>query len=191
MLTKIQDQAALGIDTHFTFSADIVTQTRIWMQKVRLLFAEQKLINWQIPPNNPMSVNQAFLLATRAGGLAMRRPDVGVLVEGAKADIVVFDGDSPNMLGWSDPVAAVILHSNVGDVRHVIVNGEFKKKDGKLQTGKESWKDIKAKFLESAVRIQKIWEGTPLPVLEGTFNSGAPYVRAEVADVMRGSETGY
>jgi hypothetical protein len=55
-----------------------------------------------------------------------------VLVEGAKADIVVFDGTSPNMLGWDDPVAAVILHSNPGDVEHVLVNGEFRKRDFKL-----------------------------------------------------------
>src|SRR5262245_32249284 len=26
----IQDQAAMGVDTHFTFSADILTQSRIW-----------------------------------------------------------------------------------------------------------------------------------------------------------------
>lgn len=71
-----------------------------------------------------MSVNQAFLLATRNGGLALRREDVGVVKVGAVADIVVFNGGSPNMLGWADPVAAIILHSNVGDVRDVMVGRE-------------------------------------------------------------------
>lgn len=126
------DQSSLGIDTHFTYSADIVGQTRMWLQEVRLRLYAQVLDCWDIPPNNPMSVEQAFLLATRAGGLALRRPDIGVLVEGAKADLVVFDGTSPNMLGWVNPVAAVILHSNPGDVEHVLVNGEFRKRDFKL-----------------------------------------------------------
>ena len=87
-----------------------------------------------------MSVNQAFLLATRNGGLALKRPDLGVIAPGAKADIVVFKGDSPNMIGWVDPVAAVILHSNVGDVEHVLVNGQFKKKEmvnSSVSTGKK------------------------------------------------------
>lgn len=47
---------------------------------------------WNVPRNNPMSVHQACLLATRNGGLALRRQDIGVLAVGAKADIVVFNG---------------------------------------------------------------------------------------------------
>jgi cytosine/adenosine deaminase-related metal-dependent hydrolase len=57
------------------------------------------LDGWKIPSNNPMTANQAFLLATRNGGLALRRGDLGVIKVGAKADLVVFDGLSPNMLG--------------------------------------------------------------------------------------------
>ncbi|SPO06591.1 uncharacterized protein DNG_09281 [Cephalotrichum gorgonifer] len=53
-----------------------------------------------------MSVNQAFLLATRSGAQALRRPDLGVLKVGATADIVVFDGTATNLIGWRDPVAA-------------------------------------------------------------------------------------
>jgi hypothetical protein len=49
-----------------------------------------------------------------------------------QADTVVFDGNSPNMIGWEDSVAAIILHTNVGDIEHVIVEGQFRKKDRKL-----------------------------------------------------------
>ncbi|KAJ9668844.1 hypothetical protein H2201_001090 [Coniosporium apollinis] len=187
-----QDQAALGVDTHFTFSADIVTQARLWLQVVRRLLYQQVLENWRIPRNNPMSVNQAFLLATRAGGLALRRPDIGVLREGAKADIVVFDGSSPNMLGWVDPVAAVVLHSNVGDVQHVMVDGQFKKRDFELTVG-DDYEEVQQRFLESARRIQAIWEATPLPDLQGEFQSGSGiyYADAMTVDVVRGNGTGY
>ncbi|THU82128.1 Metallo-dependent hydrolase [Dendrothele bispora CBS 962.96] len=190
----IQDQAALGVDTHFTYSADIVTQARLWLQSTRLGLFRQTVNRWKIPKNSPMSVNQAFLLATRAGGLALRRPDVGVIQVGAKADIVVFDGSSPNMLGWTDPVAAVILHSNVGDVEHVLVNGEWRKKDRQLvlKEGLNMSKDeVEEKFLESAKRIQEVWMQTPLPDLEGEFQPGVLYADTDVEDVVRGNGTGY
>lgn len=76
-----------------------------------------------------MSVNQAFLLATRSGGLAIRKSDLDILAVGAKADLVVWNGRSPSMLGWRDPVAAVVLHASVGDIKHVLVNGKFTKRD--------------------------------------------------------------
>ncbi|THU81398.1 hypothetical protein K435DRAFT_823432 [Dendrothele bispora CBS 962.96] len=100
----IQDQASLGIDTRFTYSADMVTQARLWLRSTRLFLFSQVLVqDWEIPQLNPMSVKQAFHSITRSRALALRRNDLGVLVEGVKADIVLFDGDSPNMLGWEDP----------------------------------------------------------------------------------------
>ena len=181
----------LGVDTHFTYSADMLFQARFWLQRVRGIFYDQVRANWRIPRNSPMSAEQAFLLVTRAGGLSVRRPDVGVLVEGAKADIVVFDGDAPNMLGWSDPVAAVVLHSNVGDIRHVIVNGEFRKRDGKLALPDGSWEDVRQKFLASAKRLQEIYISTPHPVQEGDFAPGIPFADADTVDALRGPGTGY
>ncbi|KAK8169155.1 amidohydrolase [Phyllosticta citrichinensis] len=186
----IQDQAALGIDTHFTYSTDIVTQARIWLQSTRLKLFAETMKDWAIPGNNPMSVNQAFLLATRSGGLALHRPDIGVLQVGAKADVVVFNGDSPNMLGWVDPVAAIILHSHVGDIRHVLVDGKWRKRDGQLVLA-QNRTAVEQKFLQSARRIQKIWEQTPLPDLQGEYSNGVEYAPAVTVDVQKGNGTGY
>ncbi|KAK9623590.1 hypothetical protein V6Z94_004497 [Aspergillus fumigatus] len=72
----IQDQASLGVDTHFTFSTDILTQARIWLQYVRLTLYRWLAQNYEVATKNPMSVDQAFLLATRSGGLALHRPDL-------------------------------------------------------------------------------------------------------------------
>ncbi|RFU26866.1 hypothetical protein B7463_g9464, partial [Scytalidium lignicola] len=189
----VMDQASLGIDTHFTFSADIIGQARLWLQTVRLQFYAQVLNNWQVPPNNPMSVEQAFLLATRGGGLALHRNDIGVLVEGAKADLVVFDATSPNILGWVDPVAAVILHSNTGDIEHVLVDGEFRKWDFKLIVPGNDYSNITTRFLKSAKRIQTVFKETPLPHLVGSwpYEQGVNYTDAITVDVVRGPENGY
>ncbi|CAH0022371.1 unnamed protein product [Clonostachys rhizophaga] len=188
------DQAALGVDTHFTFSADILTQARIWLQKVRYLIFNGPLELWRVPSNNPMSVNQAFLLATRNGGLALRRPDLGVITEGAKADLLVWDGTSPSMLGWNDPVAAVILHASIGDIEHVLVDGKFVKRDGKLTN--TDYPTIKDRFLQSAKRVQSVFLERPRPVPEkgehfGGENVGGELMEVVQVDVVRGDGSGY
>lgn len=185
----LQDQASLGVDTHFTYSSDILTQARIWLQSARQAFYRVILQYWEVPINNPMSVNQAFLLATRSGGLALRRNDIGVLAEGAKADLIIWNGNSPSILGWDDPVAAIILHASVGDIKHVMVDGKFKKRNGRLTEKK--YPAIQERFLDSARRIQKIWKETPLPVLEGQSFSGFSYADVQTADVLHGPGNGY
>ncbi|KAI0449701.1 amidohydrolase [Xylaria acuta] len=186
------EQAALGVDTHLTFSTDILTQARIWLQRTRSRLYDEVMNRWDIPSRNPMSVNQAFLLATRQGALALRRPDLGVIKVGAKADLVVFDGRTPGMLGWADPVAAVILHANVGDIEHVLVNGKFLKRDGKLTY--EKYEELVERFLASADKIRKGFLARPLPVLTGSFfgaDGYAFYEKAKDVDVVRGEGTGY
>ena len=58
------------------------------------------------------------------------------------------------MVGWTDPIAAVVLHANVGDIEHVLVGGEFRKRDGKLLLKNGDWTDFRKKFAEIARRIQ-------------------------------------
>lgn len=150
---------------------------------------QNTLDRWEIPTRNPFSVNQAFLLATRNGGLALGRKDIGVIAPGAKADLVVWNGRSPAMLGWTDPVAAVILHASVGDIDHVLVGGEFKKRDGKLVV--EGYAALQERFLASAERIQGAFKDIPMPVLEGSFITGSHYGDVMQLDVQRGEGTGY
>jgi len=136
-----------------------------------------------------MSATQAFLLATRNGALALHRNDIGILAVGAKADLLVWNGRSPSMLGWSDPVAAIMLHASIGDIKHVMVDGVFRKRDGDLVV--DGYEGLQDRFLESAKRIQRIWSETPLPVLQGVSAGGVEFERTLEADVQRGKGTGY
>ncbi|TKX22243.1 putative amidohydrolase family protein [Elsinoe australis] len=182
---RISDQASLGTDTGWTFSADMITQARLWLQIVRKGNYERTLATGLIPNATPMTVEQAFLLTTRQGGRALRRKDIGVLQVGAKADIVVFDGESPNMLGWSDALAAVILHANVSDIEHVLVGGEFRKKDFKLVDGgkQTSWAEVKTRFVEAAKRIQSQLK-TPPPLPDKLWGFGQ-FGDVDVASTIR------
>ncbi|KAH9203541.1 metal-dependent hydrolase [Leptodontidium sp. 2 PMI_412] len=137
-----------------------------------------------------MSVNQAFLLATRSGGLALRRPDLGVIRVGAKADIVVYDGAAPGLLGWKNPVAAIILHSNLGNVKHVLVDGQWRKRDGELLCASNQT-DVQSRFLQSARKMQTFWEGVPPTVLEGISPlGGMEFIALDDVDVVSGPGTG-
>jgi cytosine/adenosine deaminase-related metal-dependent hydrolase len=187
----IQDQASIGVDCHFTYSSSMVNQARMWLQNLRAGRYKDTLDKWQVPTNSPMSVEQAFYLITRAGALALRRRDLGVIQAGAKADIVVYSTDSPNMLGWSDPVAAIILHADVGDIDDVLVNGAYVKRGGKLMY--KDYASLKTRLTASAKRIQKVWAETEWPALEGPFQNGegAPQGLAEIVDTLRGNGTGY
>lgn len=113
----------------------------------------------------------------RSGGVAFRRDDVGVLRVGAKADLLVFGGDSYNMLGWSDPVAAVVMHSHPSDIEAVLIGGQWRKRHGKLilPDGASNIEDIKARFLKSAEKLQAQILGKPRPKFEGSFSPGIEY----------------
>jgi hypothetical protein len=82
-----------------------------------------------------------------------------------------------------------MLHANVGDIKHVMIDGIFKKRDGQLTvTGYTALQD---RFLESAKRIQDIWRQMPLPVTEGKAENGVQYEKPMLADIERGDGTGY
>lgn len=102
-------------------------------------------------------------LPGKAVGRALRRDDIGVIQVGAKADLVVFNGDSPNMLGWSDPIVAVVLDAKPG---------EFRKRDFRpVDRGPLSWAQVQARFLEAAWHIQP-QVATPPPMPDQLWGTG-------------------
>lgn len=117
------------------------------------------------------SVEEAFNLATIQGARAMKMADrIGSIAEGKRADLVIFDGNSPAMIcaGMQDPVAAVILHSSPADVDTVIVDGVVRKRNGRLRdveldaaakaVAKQesvSWTDVARSLLRSRERIER------------------------------------
>ncbi|HEY0249636.1 MAG TPA: amidohydrolase [Gryllotalpicola sp.] len=71
-----------------------------------------------------MSAREAFELATIGGARALRLDDrIGSLEPGKKADLVVFDGESPTLAVVHDPYQALVFVAGSREVKDVWVDG--------------------------------------------------------------------
>ena len=80
-----------------------------------------------------LSVEAVFNSITIKSAEAVRsEEDAGRIVEGYKADLVVFDSLSPAMVcaAQNDAIAATILHSSLTHIGLVMVGGIVCKRDG-------------------------------------------------------------
>jgi cytosine/adenosine deaminase-related metal-dependent hydrolase len=84
---------------------------------------------------DPMSVSarQVIEMATINGawdlGLADR---TGSLTPGKRADLILVDLDDISLIPSADPIATVVLRVHAANVSSVFVDGQAKKRDGKL-----------------------------------------------------------
>jgi 5-methylthioadenosine/S-adenosylhomocysteine deaminase len=123
---------SLSIDVVTTVPGDMFTQIRSAFGTER---ARVNAIYWE--KNEPavglLTAQQMLEMATINGAhVAGLERVTGSLTPGKKADIVLIDARGINMAPIIDPVAAVTLCADVSNVDTVIVNGEVKKRGGKL-----------------------------------------------------------
>lgn len=125
------------------------------------------------------TVTEAYNLATIRGARAAKMGDrVGSIAEGKQADLAIFSGTSPGMVGAAqhDPVAAIILHSNPSDIEYVLVDGVVRKSAGKLvnvdvdkraqghiEQLKLSWEDVASQVIKRREVLQKKIEQIDMP----------------------------
>lgn len=169
------DNASLGVDCQTWGISDMPGQMRMLLQAARggrgAMLAEKG--TWS--RHTGFDVEQVFNLATVGGANAAGLHDeVGRLKEGFKADIVVFESTSPNMVAAAieNPVAAIALHSNPSDIGMVLVDGIIRKENKQLidvitaaapiecksivKPGtRMGWGDIVFKLLESRESIKQ------------------------------------
>src|SRR5262249_40960251 len=57
---------------------------------------------------------------------------IGTLTPGKRADLIVIDLDDISLIPSADPVATVVLRVHAANVSSVFVDGQARKRDGKL-----------------------------------------------------------
>ena len=124
---------SLSIDVVTTAPGDMFTQMRAAFACERARVNE---IAWQANtevPETMLTARQMLEMATINGARVAGVEDrAGSLTPGKKADVVVIDAGALNVAPVIDPVAAVTNSADVSNVETVIINGEVRKRDGKL-----------------------------------------------------------
>jgi 5-methylthioadenosine/S-adenosylhomocysteine deaminase len=123
----------LSIDVVTTVPGDMFTQIRSAFGCERARVNE---IAWAANtevPETMLTARQMLEMATINGAhVAGLEARTGSLTPGKKADVVVIDGGALNVAPVIDPVAAVTLCADVSNVDTVIIDGQVRKRDGKL-----------------------------------------------------------
>ena len=65
-------------------------------------------------------------------GHAVFGAGTGKMAEGAAADLVIWDLQTPDTMAYYHPVSAILYAANSTNVRYTMVEGEFLKYDGVL-----------------------------------------------------------
>lgn len=95
--------------------------------------------------------SDVFNAATLGGAKALGRDDLGRLGAGAKADIVIFSGQSMNMVPLRDPVKNIVYNAEPEDVETVVVNGRTVVENGKVVGQNEL--ELNRNLQTAAVRV--------------------------------------
>jgi len=124
---------SLSIDVVTTAPGDMFTEMR------SAFGTERARVNaecWQADtpvPDTMLTARQMLEMATINGATVAGLGDrTGSLRPGKRADIVLIDARALNVAPVIDPVAAVTLCADVSNVETVMVDGQFRKRDGKL-----------------------------------------------------------
>lgn len=162
--------SSLGIDCPSNNSSDIMSQMRLALQAERARRNQLLIEKGCAPKKLDLTVQDVFRLGTIQGARAVNMEDsIGSLEEGKLADIVVFDAETPAMIcaAEHDPVAAIVQHGSVRDIDAVIVDGRFRKRNGKLvsveieksvaEVGKTrvEWRDVAKQLLKSREAVHE------------------------------------
>jgi 5-methylthioadenosine/S-adenosylhomocysteine deaminase len=70
-----------------------------------------------------------FTAATLNGARALGRNDLGRIETGAKADLLIWDGDTIFMAPLRDPIKNIVYSAEAEDLNTVIIDGEVRMKD--------------------------------------------------------------
>ncbi|UYN97492.1 MAG: amidohydrolase family protein [Enhydrobacter sp.] len=113
----------VGIGTD-TFPHNMVDEIRLACYLARVVSGNYKM----------GTTRHAFEAATVGGAKILRRPDLGRLAPGAKADFALVDMAHPYMQPAQEPVRSLIYSASDRAIRHVYVDGVQVVRDGKVQT---------------------------------------------------------
>jgi cytosine/adenosine deaminase-related metal-dependent hydrolase len=124
-------------------------QERDYVEGLRLAGLVSRLEHGQSDAATAWELVEA---ATVNGARALRRPDLGRIAPGARADLAVVDLGRPHLAPVFDPIKSLVWHAHGDDVRDVLVDGEVLVLDGHATRVDEA-----AVRRQAAAAIEHVW----------------------------------
>ncbi len=147
---------SLSIDVVTTVPGDMFTQMRAAFGSERARVNAKCWEDNVDVPETMLTARKMLEMATINGAHVAGVEDrTGSLTPGKKADVVLIDARAINMVPVKDPVAAVTLCADVSNVDTVIVDGQFRKRGGRLLADLERARrlvEVSCEYLEEAAR---------------------------------------
>ncbi|WCE02504.1 amidohydrolase family protein (plasmid) [Streptomyces sp. HUAS 31] len=114
-------------------SGDLFTQLRVGLGFHRWAETEEMNLRGVNPEQVKLSAEAALQWTTTNAADAIGQADrIGALRAGMSADIVVIGGPGTSQHPQLDPAGTVVFQTGPEDVRHVLIDGRFVKRDGAL-----------------------------------------------------------
>lgn len=154
---EVGGKPTLGIDVELFCTGQMFRE-----MQAALLFARGKEVrNNALRSNSPFKTipvrsREALEWATVNNAEAfMMDKSIGTLSPGKKADIVMLSANDLNMAPVHDPVYSIVEIAGAGNVDTVVIDGEIRKKGGKLTFPADVLNKRLAELSESGARIMR------------------------------------
>jgi len=162
MLSRMLDYGgtpSLGTDCDPYFNSSMLWVMRHAFQEQRALDNRSlyALGQWPAATQHATHTRDALYWATMGGAKALRLDHrIGSITPGKQADLAMISLRGMNTfaaLPGGDPVHAVVMYAEAADVDHVLVAGEFMKRDGRLTFPADRLERLKSDVLASRERM--------------------------------------
>ena len=146
---------SIGTDTTVLVSEDMFGEMRGALFALRFQISHEARTKGDYPLNKiPVASREALEWATVGGAKALGLDNkIGSLTPGKKADIVMLRANDQNLYPVHDPVYAVVELAHGHNVEHVMIDGQFKKRNGQLLYPKAKQGALRQKVAASANRL--------------------------------------
>ncbi|WIB25746.1 amidohydrolase family protein [Curtobacterium sp. MCSS17_015] len=122
-IAPVAELRALGIPVGIGVDGPASNDSQDFLQAMKTAALLARIRDLQA---TAMSAREAFEMGTIGGARALRMDDeIGSLEPGKRADLVVFDGESPTLANVHDPFQAVVFVAGSREVKDVWVDGEL------------------------------------------------------------------
>lgn len=132
-ILRLGARPSLSVDVETNVPGDMFTQMKAAFQCQRALVNQRALYGGSFEGENLVTVQDVLEFATIEGartvGLAHK---TGSLTPGKEADIIMLRADRLNVFPLNDPVGAVVVGADTGNVDSVFIAGRAMKRNGQL-----------------------------------------------------------